>query len=228
MCKYHSVTYVSLIFFGARVVLIWMPATSFLSVSWLFTPLVLWWPDLALNVECVFLWALWLSLSSQRQGFLPSCWSISPQICLNCISELWCKVGENGSSLTGWGANGYFFTRDFTSECALFCYLSATLQTHKRYFCWHSPQHHLNHGNAGSWPWCLLGLVFTRLPVQIHEIRSQDCSINELGPILGATKAAQTLAWASPHGHAPTKPIVAKVRCIQAAGAVSFVHLDVP
>lgn len=49
------------------------------------------------------------------------------------------------------------------------------------------------------------------------EIRSQGCSIYEPGPTLEAMKAAQTLAWASPHGHAPTKAIVAKIRGIQAA-----------
>lgn len=49
------------------------------------------------------------------------------------------------------------------------------------------------------------------------EIRFQGCSIYEPGPTLGAMRAAQTLAWASPHGHAPTKPIVAKIRRIQAA-----------
>lgn len=49
------------------------------------------------------------------------------------------------------------------------------------------------------------------------EIRSQGCSIYEPGPTLEAMKAAQTLAWASPHWHAPTKPIVAKIRGIQAA-----------
>lgn len=60
------------------------------------------------------------------------------------------------------------------------------------------------------------------------EIRPQDCSIYELRPTLAGMKAAQILAWASPHGYAPTKPIVAKVRCIQAAGGASFVHSDAP
>ena len=168
MCKFHSVTCVSLIFFWCKSCFNMNACHLFPLCKLVVIPLVLWWPDLALNAEWVFLWALWLSLSSQGQGLLPSCWSISPQICLSCISELWCKVGGNGGTLTGWGANEYFFTGDFTTECALLCYLSPILQTHKGHFCWHSPLHHFNRGHAGSWPWCLSGLVFTRIPVQIH------------------------------------------------------------
>ena len=64
--------------------------------------------------------------------------------------------------------------------------------------CWHCAWPRLNHGNASSQPWCFSGVVFTRPPAQIQEVRSQDCSNHVHGLAEGTMEATQILAQPSP------------------------------
>lgn len=58
------------------------------------------------------------------------------------------------------------------------------------------------------------------------EVRSQDCSNHRSGPTVGATRAAQTLAWSSIRVYVPVKSTAAKARPVSAAGAFT-VHSDI-
>lgn len=85
--------------------LVWVAATSFLHVCWLWPPwlgvwLVPWWPEPALGVERGLLFALWLSQPCWGLGLLPSCWRRSPQI------GFWAAAwgGQDWSTSAGKGA----------------------------------------------------------------------------------------------------------------------------
>ena len=101
----------SIIFLVRGLILVWMPATSFLIIlviiplmgMWL----VLWWPKTALDIEQGLLFALWLSQPCLGQDLLLSCWSRNPQICFWAV--LWVRL--YWSTPTGRGATEYSSTR---------------------------------------------------------------------------------------------------------------------
>lgn len=158
----------------------------------------LWWPESALNIEQDLLFALWLSLLWLGQGLLSHCWSRSPQIYFQAVTDLQREVGrirvlplrEEPLRIPLLGL--------FPCECALLCHLLPIVQVHKVHCFWHFP-----------WPYSTIGIVIIGCGVsqalfsQGHPHRptkviSQDCNSHEPGPTVGA-KAVQTMAWPNPH-----------------------------
>ena len=141
---------------------------------------------------------------------------ISPDLFLNCIYYLQCKVSRIGALSLGEEPLNIHPLELPPCEGALLCHLSPIVQAHKVHCCWHCPWPHLNRGNARNLSTYFSGIVFTRPPVQINEIRPQDSSSHTPEPTVGAIEAAQTLAWLSPCLYALTKPIAARARSISA------------
>lgn len=130
--------------------------------------LVLWWLEPALDVEQGFLFSLWLLQPYLGQSQFPSCWNRSSHI------QFWVVVWDwqDYSTSAGKGATEYSSAgavhQEVHSVASPFTHCVGSqsillLALH---------QSHLNHGNAGNQPWCPLGTILTKPPVQIHWHRS--------------------------------------------------------
>ena len=124
--------------------LVWRHAASFLSVCWPLSPwegvwLVLWWPELALDIEWGLLFALWLSLPCEGQSLLPSCWDGSPQ--MHFWAEVWGRCDWNSPTERG--------ASEYSSARAVHQQVSSLVSPFTCCF-WPCPQPHLNYGNARS------------------------------------------------------------------------------
>lgn len=74
-----------------ELLLVWMSATTFLSLCWPLSPwlkvgeLMMWWPKPPLHIKRVLPFSLWLLLSCQGQGLLLSCWDRGSHICFRAV-----------------------------------------------------------------------------------------------------------------------------------------------
>ena len=86
LCVWPCVSFLRLTFLVWGLFLIWMPATSFLSVCWSLSPwwgvwLLLWLSEPALDVGLCLLFALWLLQPCEGKGLFSSFWNRCSQIC---------------------------------------------------------------------------------------------------------------------------------------------------
>ena len=147
------------------------------------------------------------------------------------ISELWCEVGGTGTLLLREELLCIPPQELSTERCTLWCHLPPVVWAHKVYCCWHCPQPHHNHGNAGNQPRCPSGAVLTKPPAQTHwhrfaEVRHQDCYSHAPGSAVGAMTLAQTLTPLL-HAHVPSKSAAADAGPTPAMGA-PVICSDVP
>ena len=171
-----------------------MSSTSFLNVHW---PLSLdrryVWCCGDLNLHCILNGASPLFCG----GYCP----VRGRVCSlvvriggpRSVSELgcWfqCEVGRVGAlalrEVTGFSSSWAVHLWVY-SAVSLFTHCAHKLHRH-----WNCSQPHLNREYAGSWPWCLSGIVSTRPPVQIHWSQvpglQQSCTWTRCGSYEGSS-----------------------------------------
>ena len=187
LCGFNASPYMQGLF------LICLPAAAFLRVRWPLFPWqevcpVFWWPEPAVAIVRG-LFSLWLSPPCQGPGLFPSCWRGGPQIHFWALS---CGVR--------WTESAHWWLCPVMSPVACRAGSQNTLLLA------------LPLAPSQSWISQKLALSLRHCFHRSTEVRSWNCRSPALGPTVGATAAAPTLARPSPDLYMPTKPTAPNTR----------------